>query len=328
MSKRSSSFVRRDKSGEIKCLKRQLKDMQEQLTNILSSSSSSEESPDASDNESQESQVLGALPTTNQLHPLEPEITIIEDSATQANTNIPEQNITGLGINPDCVTTEGKPLHEEIVVRWTSYLLKGLTKDQRREIINKYKIPANCKALIPPQVNSEIQACLPRAAHEHDCFMIALQEQLAHGLSAVGTVLEKMLPFPEQANELKILADACQLFTNIHNAISTHRKFKIVPHLNGDCKKVAKTMEIDEFLFSKNFAEAVKNEQSMKKSSTIFKKKAVPSSYSAPGTSGYHQPSYLNYQRQPNRDRMKQKKERKPSDRYHKQSVRKYPYRK
>lgn len=268
------------------------------------------------------------LPLTTANHtPLEPEITIIEEDTPLPNAALPEQNITGLGIKPDCVNIDGKPFHEEIVVRWNSYLLKGLTKERRGEIINAYKIPANCKALIPPMLNSEIQACLPKFAQDHDSFLMALQQQIAHGLSAVGIVLEKMLPVPEQVDDLKILADACQLIGNVHHAISTHRKFKIIPHLNTDCKKIAKTVDMDEFLFSKNFADAVKNEQSIKKTSFTFKKRTVPPSYGASGSSGVR-PSYLNSQRQPYKERLKQKKEGKPSDRYPQQKPRKYPYRK
>ncbi|VEN45527.1 unnamed protein product, partial [Callosobruchus maculatus] len=186
--------------------------------------------------------------------------------------------------------------------------------------MNTYKIPANCKALIPPILNSEIQACLPKSALDHDSFLMALQEQIAHGLSAVGTVLGKMLPIPEQAEDLKVLADGCQLISNVHHAISTHRKFKIIPYLNTDCKKVAKTMHMDEFLFSRNFAEAVKNEQSIKKTSFTFKKKTIPA-YGQAGPSGGPS-SYLNSQRPPYKEKLKQKREGRPFDRHQQKTKR------
>lgn len=267
------------------------------------------------------------LTTANQDAPLEPEVRTEEDTPV-ANTVLPEQNISGLGLKPDAANIEGKPLHEEIVVRWNSYLLNGLTKERRSELIDSYKIPENCKALIPPSLNSEVHPCLPKFAQEHDSFLLALQQQVAHGLSAAGLVLEKMLPVPDQADDLKKLADACQLFGNVHHAITTHRRYKIMPHLNQDCKKVAKTMDRDEFLFSKNFAEAVKNEQSLKKASFTFKKRTtVPLTYSAPGPSGVRSGN-LNAQRQPYKERLKQKKEGRPFDRYPQQRSKKHPYRK
>lgn len=228
-----------------------------------------------------------------------------------------EEVFSILGSRPKTEGNNGKSFHEEIVIRWNAYLKNGLSKDQREELMNKYMLPANCKALVPPQINNEIQPCLPKFANEHDMFMTALQEQLAHGLAAVGSVIDSMLPNQEQLGNVKILADACQLFTNVHHAISIHRRYKIMPHLNLECKKVAKTLEHDEFLFSKNFTEAVKNEQAVKRASVTFKKKTWQPS-TLPGPSGFQaKQNYLNYPRPQYKGRFKEKRkeERRPTDR-------------
>ncbi|VEN42700.1 unnamed protein product, partial [Callosobruchus maculatus] len=121
MPKRSSGSSYR-KSGEIKRLKRQLREMQEQLMNIQSGSdsepSSSKESLDLSTNElSQEPHIQEG----NQAHtPLEPKIAVNEEIPPLPDTALPEQNITGLGIKPDCINIDGPPFHEEIIVRWNS----------------------------------------------------------------------------------------------------------------------------------------------------------------------------------------------------------------
>lgn len=99
----------------------------------------------------------------------------------------------------------------------------------------KYKIPGNCKALHPPQINNEVQPCVIKSVLEHDRFMRALQQQLAHGLPAVGTVIEAMMLNQEQTDNMKSLAEACHLFTNVHHGLSGHRRFKIIPHLNPEC---------------------------------------------------------------------------------------------
>nr|CAH7748128.1 unnamed protein product [Callosobruchus chinensis] len=117
---------------------------------------------------------------------------------------------SALGLRPDSLGNLGKDLHEEIVVRWDNLLKKGLIRDQRDTLMAKYKIPANCKALQPPQINHEVQ--LIRSVVEHDRFISALQHQLAHGLTAVGTVLETMMSNKEQEGITQSLAEACQLF--------------------------------------------------------------------------------------------------------------------
>lgn len=244
---------------------------------------------------------------------MEPEIALVEE----APHNEPEQAFSALGSRPNPDNAEGQPIHEEIVLRWNGYLQKGLTKDQRVELMDRYKLPSNCKTLIPPQLNNEIQPCLPKSATEHDKFMVALQQQLAHGLSAVGAVLDRLLPIQGESENLKTLAEACQLFTNVHYAISAHRKFRVSPHLTPDCRKVAKTLEMDEFLFGKAFAEAVKNEQAIKKASTEFKKKTWQPS-TLPGPSRTQPQQHLNYQRIQYKGRMKEQRreERPPQGRY------------
>ncbi|XP_044748765.1 uncharacterized protein LOC123309629 [Coccinella septempunctata] len=229
----------------------------------------------------------------------------------------PTQDFSVLGSKPNDEDEMGKSLHEEIIVRWNTYLQKGFDKTQREELMAKYKLPVNCKMLIPPLVNKEILPCLPKSANENDHFLIALQKQLAHGLTAVGTVIETMISVEEQAENIKTLADACQLFCNIHYAISAHRKYKIIPYLNQDCRKVAKTMNIEEFLFTKNFAEAVKNEQAMRKASSEFKKTTWQPIH-LPGSSGTHHSRHLNYQRPKYKGRMKnqRREEKKPLTRY------------
>lgn len=77
---------------------------------------------------------------------------------------------------------------------------------------------------------------------------------------------------PDQEENLKVLAEPCQLFTNIHHAISVHRKFKISAYLKAESKKVAEISTIDQYLFDRNFADLFKNEQAIKKASGEFKK--------------------------------------------------------
>ncbi|KAJ8912751.1 hypothetical protein NQ315_016707 [Exocentrus adspersus] len=334
MSKRPPSS-QDEMNHRFKKLKQQLQEMQEELQ-YLATPSPSEQSRwsyySEGDIENYETDSEEPLEIQN---PLEPEVSLIE-----APDNEVQQNFSFLGSRPTLDTEKGPPLHKEIVVRWNLYLRKGVSKDLRKEVIEKYKIPSNCQTLTPPLINSEILLCLPKFASEHDSFMMALQQQLAHGLSGfwcfvedstrilfytkgsnptqedgVGLVIDNMLPTESQSENLNILAEASQLFANVHYAISAHCKFKITPHLNPDCRKVAKTLEIDEFLLSKNFAEAVKKEHTVKKASTEFKRK-IWQPPSLPGPSGVQSRQHLNYQRPQFKTRLKGgREERRPSER-------------
>ncbi|CAH1974388.1 unnamed protein product [Acanthoscelides obtectus] len=280
-----------DKYGEIKKLKKQFRQMQEHLNKLCESSESSDLSS-------------AKYASTSELSEDEAQNLKTRKSDVQTVHEIEqsEQSFYALGSRPDSQDNVGKELYEEIVVRGDSLLKKGLSKDQREELMTQFKIPSNCKALQPPQINNEVQPCLLKSVLEHDRFMRALQQQLAHGLSAVGAVIETMMPYKEQADTMKSLAEACQLFTNVHHGLSVHRRFKIIPHLNPECKKVVDSLDIDDFLFNSKFAERMKNEQAIKKASTDFKKKTWHANFIGNPGSGtpnsYHLTTGVRYQKE------------------------------
>ncbi|VEN53401.1 unnamed protein product [Callosobruchus maculatus] len=252
------------KKSEVKKLTKKLKKIKEKLHLLDSSDSSSTTSSGTSDSSASD----------------------IEDSIDIAN---PEENIQNVGNQLPEEQTEidfdffgnkpldqaqiGAPIHNEIAVRWSTILQAGLTAGERAEITGKFKIPENCLPLIPPKTNEEIQPCLPEGAAKHDKFIITLQTQLAHSLSAIGSVINQNLLVTEQTDNIKALGEACKLIANVHNALSVHRKYKIIPYLHPDCAKIAKTVKMDEQLFGKEFHEVFKNDQALKKSSLHLKKR-------------------------------------------------------
>ncbi|KAJ8911110.1 hypothetical protein NQ315_003372 [Exocentrus adspersus] len=110
-------------------------------------------------------------------------------------------------------------------------------------------------------------------AIKQDKFISALQQEIAQSLSAVALVLDKILPDQDQTDNLRTLSDACQILTNVHHSLSVHRRYRVLPFLNADCKKIVNTLQIDECLFGKAFNDVFKNEQLTKKTSQEIKKR-------------------------------------------------------
>ncbi|XP_050293442.1 uncharacterized protein LOC126733983 [Anthonomus grandis grandis] len=184
-----------------------------------------------------------------------------------------EDEFKPLGAKPPMDDAKlGAELHNEIVIRWQSYLVKGVSLEERKKIVEKYDLPANCQQLLPPKVNEEILACLPDTTNKHDRLLKSLQYQLGHGLSAIGKVMDLLLKEKNTEN-LTCLADSAQLFANVHNAISVLRKQKIAPFLNSEAQAVALSSSIDDKLFGSNFEETLKAKQNLKKASIEIKKK-------------------------------------------------------
>lgn len=214
-----------------------------------------------------------------------------------------------LGANPSKLGDQGVTLHEEIVVRWTSYLQKGLDKDIKKNLIEKYPKVTNCDALEPPRLNAELSSCLPEYVLKQDKFLARCQEELAHGLIALGSNLNQLLQEPE-ANKPSIsaLADAGQLITNVHHTLSSHRRYSILPHVKSDCKKVLESSEIDQYLFGSELQELVKSDQTIKKVGSDIKSNPKPTMrtqiQSRPGQSRQH----LNYRRPFIKTKMKERR--------------------
>ncbi|KAJ8931461.1 hypothetical protein NQ314_015620 [Rhamnusium bicolor] len=189
-----------------------------------------------------------------------------------------------LGADPTAHANPPEDIHGELVVRWSTYLKKGLTKEQRADIMDKYPVPENCSSLKPPALNMEVNACLNEKTIRQD--------------NKANELIES--PHKEETKDtIAALADASQLLCNVHHAISLSRKFHISPFLNQNCRKMMEGREIDEFLLGKNFFEEVKTNQAVLKAKNELKaqtQKALPrpsSSRPVPGTSR----TYLNYRR-------------------------------
>lgn len=240
---------------------------------------------------------------------------------------------SALGNKPPGSDKQGPELHEEITVRWDAYLTKGVNKEDRSKVFEKYPIPANCQALLPPTVNPEVVGCMNDSSSKKDYFLKSLQHQLAHGLSAMGSIMDAALKDNKQPDYLSSLADAALLFGNVHNAISVQRRQNILPLLNLDSQKVGQKAPIDTFLFGSDFGESLKSNQALRKTTVDIKKKKwqFPSAAASSSTpKPLMEPNYsqaarhLNYQRRFFRDREKNFQTSQKNPNYRK-AFKKYP---
>nr|CAI5837709.1 unnamed protein product [Callosobruchus analis] len=262
----------KDRSAKIKKLKRQLSRMQAHLDRLVTSESSSDlsessESDSYSGSPGEEREPQGASP----LEP--PDITPVSGASIANN----QQVLSIFGENPNQPNKFDPNIHEELEARWTVYLREGLLAERRKDLLSKHLFPENCKALNPPKLNEEIRSLLPTYALKDDHFLSGLQEQLGAGMAILGSILSQKLGSPESelilADEaVEKLAEAGQLFANVHQAVSSKRKFEINPFLNTDCRSAAVKASVDDYLFGSDFLTKVKANREMKKAADEIKK--------------------------------------------------------
>ncbi|XP_023312890.1 uncharacterized protein LOC111692982 [Anoplophora glabripennis] len=67
-----------------------------------------------------------------------------------------EEVLKCLGEDPENAKTEKVELHKALSPRWQHMLTKGISKDNKLELLAKYPVPSNCGGLQTPTLNPEI----------------------------------------------------------------------------------------------------------------------------------------------------------------------------
>lgn len=176
-------------------------------------------------------------------------------------------NLDLLGTNPCENTQEGPEIHVEIANRWNLFLEQGISKEDRKSLLEKHPIVKNCKRLLPPILNREIQTCLGESSLRQDSFLQKIQEQLGSSLSALAEPLNTLFSNPKEETNALLpgLVDAASLLTDVHHSISLHRRYLVCPSLNPSLKKTIDDSPISSYLFGDNFSERIRDTQQMKK---------------------------------------------------------------
>ncbi|CAH1113112.1 unnamed protein product [Psylliodes chrysocephalus] len=78
-----------------------------------------------------------------------------EERMPAIEENIDNRVMEALGKNPTSSKKEGDEVHEEMAVRWKNYLVEGIHKEVREQLVQKY--PKNCTNLKPSTLNPEIE---------------------------------------------------------------------------------------------------------------------------------------------------------------------------
>ncbi|KAJ8949104.1 hypothetical protein NQ317_004198 [Molorchus minor] len=266
------SSKKRRATKELMMLKKKLR----KLENYLGSDLSTSESDSESTGGILPLDTVASVPEAADSN--EPSVTAPSTSAEPASTRI----FAVLGDNPALANTTGTDIHEELSVRWSTYLTKGIPQECRKLLLEKYPIPGNCNGLQAPRMNDEVKSILSSQVNKNDYFLSSLQNQLGAGLTAIARILDEKLRDPEAtvvlADDLLLsLADAAQLFASVHQALSLKRRFEVSHLLNEDCRAATAQSPIDSLLFGSAFTEKLKSHQDMKKAASPAFKLQAPS---------------------------------------------------
>lgn len=186
-----------------------------------------------------------------------------------------------LGKNLAEQAPEGAELCNDLAERWMAILARGISLEERNNIIAEYPTPKNCQYLTPPVLNDIVVSAITDSATRRDLRLSLLQTQVAAATTAIGLVLTSLLEKGGGGNETQIkhLSNAGRLLADLFHSESLSRRELVAFCLNKDLKDTLAKAPIEKLLFGADLENRIKASKEMNRSSETLKPtKTVPNS--------------------------------------------------
>ncbi|XP_049880090.1 uncharacterized protein LOC126382123 [Pectinophora gossypiella] len=199
-------------------------------------------------------------------------VTVAENVPPAEPTALDEDILEILGEDPFTEIKYASDIRTELASRLKHTAQEGLKKDDRKSLLAKYPVPANCLHISAPQVNPEIKAALPESAQKRDKGIEAKQKQMACAISCLSDVINTQINSKDKNNEmLQKLMDLSRILCDIQHGDSATRRNFILSVLKKDMKEHLSNTKIDTFLFGENLLETIKSAKAVTKSGVELK---------------------------------------------------------
>lgn len=180
-----------------------------------------------------------------------------------------------LGVDPTITKKFSTDINKDLASRFLHIVTLGLDKENRKQLMDKYLVPANCSHIGAPILNAEIKAALPDTVIRRDKAIEARQKGIAAAISCLGQTISTLLSDKSKNHELlKQLMDSSRIMCDIQYSESVSRRNFALYSLKKDMKEQLATTKIDNFLFGENLAETLRTAKAVTKSSTDLKMEA------------------------------------------------------
>lgn len=182
-----------------------------------------------------------------------------------------------LGVDPTKTKLFGKHVQNDVAVRFEHIATTGLTKDDRKELTDKYLLPENCKLVGAPALNPEIKAALSEMVVKRDKVIETKQSILASAISSLGQAITLLLSSNEKNTDLlRLLMDTGRTLSDCqHNDTVTRRNF-ILYAVKKDMKESLQNAKVDNFLFGEQLSDTLKAAKAISKSGADLKAPPPP----------------------------------------------------
>ena len=190
-----------------------------------------------------------------------------------------DEELTGVfGKNPLESKALDIKLHSTVYTRWKYWYEKGINKDEKVELLEKYNCPAGLEV---PKLNPEIALKIPSHSKSRDVYMAQRQQMVGSALNALGSVITMLIKEKDSVREKRReitakLHEVGQLMIEVMHSQTKSRKALILAGVDKDTKAILADAKTEDYLFGKNLAEKFKEAKSMEKVAISIKRPAAP----------------------------------------------------
>ncbi|XP_041983252.1 uncharacterized protein LOC121736230 [Aricia agestis] len=135
-----------------------------------------------------------------------------------------------LGEDPSTSVAYGPDIHKDVASRFTYIATKGLDKEARKNLVEKFQIPNNSKFIAAPKLNAELKAAIIDTAVKRDKSIEIKQCEIAAAISSLGTIISNEIKSGSDKELIQSLMDMGRLLCDIQYNQSICRRSLILGH--------------------------------------------------------------------------------------------------
>ncbi|XP_063825272.1 uncharacterized protein LOC135074820 [Ostrinia nubilalis] len=180
-----------------------------------------------------------------------------------------------LGETPSKNKTYGPAIQAELAVRWEHIATTGLSKDMKKDLLEKHHLPENCLKIGAPSLNPEVKAALSDNLVKKDKVIESKQNQQATAISCISQALTKIFASQtKDAEVIKLLIDGIRLLCDSQYVESMARRSFVTSTIKKDIKDHLYTTDVDSFLFGEKLSDTLRSAKAINKSGAEMKTSA------------------------------------------------------
>ncbi|KAL0859357.1 hypothetical protein ABMA27_011149 [Loxostege sticticalis] len=177
-----------------------------------------------------------------------------------------------LGEDPSQAKLYGKDIQQDLAIRMQHIATNGLSKEARKELLDRYLPPANCALIDAPTLNPEVAYAITDAIQKRDKGLVSRQKQQASALSCLGEALTQLMASDAKNTGLiKLLMDAVKLISDNQATDSNIRRSFILNGLKKNLKDQLQATKIDKMLFGEQLVDTLKAAKAISRSGSDMK---------------------------------------------------------